>query len=84
MFIYQVRMALKSLRRNPVLSGLMIGAIALGIGVSTTFVAAHYLLSMNPVPDRSERLFALVNDRGHVYFSLKALIVSMCSFQFRY
>ena len=56
MFSYHLRMATKSLRRNPVLSVLMIGAIGLGIGVSTTFVTAHYMLSMNPIPQKSEVL----------------------------
>ena len=57
MFSYHLRMALKSLRRNPILSTVMIGAIGLGIGVSTTFVTAHYVLSMNPQPQKNDILF---------------------------
>lgn len=56
MFWYQLRIALKSLKRNPVLSALMIGGIGIGIGVSTTFVTAHYIFSMNPVPEKSDVL----------------------------
>ncbi len=62
MLSYQLRMALRSLRRNPVLSLLMIGAIALGIGVSTTFVTTHHLLSRNPVPHKSDVLYYVEMD----------------------
>src|SRR5688500_8925574 len=57
MFFYQIRMALKSLRRNPVLSALLIGAIALGICVATTFVALRHMLSKDPLPAKSGQLF---------------------------
>ena len=62
MFLYLVRMALKSLRRNPILSALIISGIGLGIGVSTTFVTAHYLLSMNPIPEKSDVLYYVEMD----------------------
>lgn len=62
MLKYQLRMAVKSLRRNPVLSALMIGAIALGIGVSATFVTTHHLLSLNPIPHKSDVLYYLEID----------------------
>jgi putative ABC transport system permease protein len=62
MFFYLIRIALKNLRRNPVLSTLMIGAIGLGIGVSTTFVTSHYFLSMNPIPHKSEILYYVEMD----------------------
>ncbi len=62
MLAYQLRMAAKSLRRNPVLSILMIGAVGLGIGVSTTFVTAHYILSMDPIPEKSSVLYYVEMD----------------------
>ncbi len=62
MFLYLLRMALKSLRRNPVLSILIISGIGFGIGVSTTFVTAHYLLSMNPIPEKSDVLYYVEMD----------------------
>ena len=34
MYSYYLRLAIHSLRKNPVLTALMIGAIAIGIGVS--------------------------------------------------
>ena len=57
MVFYNLRMALKSLKRNPVLTGLMIGGIGLGIGVSTTFVTGFYIFSMDPIPEKSDVLF---------------------------
>jgi putative ABC transport system permease protein len=62
MLPYLVRMAFKSLKRNPVLSALMIGAIGLGIGVSSTFVTAYYMFSMNPIPHKSDVLFYVKMD----------------------
>ena len=60
---YNLRMALKSLRRNPVLSLLMIGAIGLGIGVSTTFITGQYILSADPIPHKSSRLCYVMMDQ---------------------
>ncbi|HXK59479.1 MAG TPA: ABC transporter permease, partial [Acidobacteriota bacterium] len=62
MFWYQVRIALRSLRRNPVLSLLMISAVALGVGVSTTFVTGYYIYSLNPVPHKSDVLYYVEMD----------------------
>ncbi len=56
MLTYHLRMAFKSLRRNPVLSALMIAAMGLGIGVSTTFVTGHHVLSLDPIPHKSSVL----------------------------
>lgn len=62
MLWYQVRIALKSLRRNPVLSALMIAAVALGVGVSTTFVTGYYIFSLNPIPHKSDVLYYVEMD----------------------
>lgn len=53
---YQLRIAWKSLLRNPVLSSLLVVGIALGIAVATTFVTAYYLMGKNPLPGKSETL----------------------------
>lgn len=57
MFVYNIRMAIKSLRRNPILTALLIGAISLGICVATTFVALRHMLEKDPLPDKSRTLF---------------------------
>lgn len=62
MLLYQLRLALKSLRRNPVLTTLLVGGIALGIAVSMVFITARYRLASNPIPGKSERLFHVQMD----------------------
>lgn len=56
MLAYQIRIALKSLRRTPVLSVLLIGGIGLGIAVSTAFVTTYYIMAQNPIPEKSDVL----------------------------
>ncbi len=57
MLLYQLRLALKSIRRNPVLSTVMVLGIALGIAVSMSFVSAYYIISGDPIPHKSDKLF---------------------------
>ena len=54
MFAYHLRLGLKSLRRNPVLTALMIGAIGLGIGVCLTTLNVYSLVSGNPLAARND------------------------------
>jgi len=62
MLLYEFKLAFKSLRKNPILSSLMIGAIALGIGVCMITVTMFYLMSGDPIPHKSDRLFAVQID----------------------
>jgi putative ABC transport system permease protein len=57
MFGYYLKLAMKSIRRNPILSLLMVTAIGLGIGASMTTVTVNYLMSSNPIPHKSDQLF---------------------------
>jgi putative ABC transport system permease protein len=57
MFAYNTRIALKSLRRNPVLTAIIIGGIALGICASTTFTTVRHMFARDPLPGESSRLF---------------------------
>ncbi|REL26518.1 ABC transporter permease [Thalassotalea euphylliae] len=57
MFSYYLKLAAKSIKKNPLLSTLMVLAIALGIGASMTTVTVNYLMSANPIPEKSEQLF---------------------------
>src|ERR1043166_5389484 len=59
MLLYDIRTAFKSLRRNPVLSALLVGAIALGICVSTTFIALRHVFERDPLPGKSRTLFSV-------------------------
>ncbi|WP_147653058.1 ABC transporter permease [Vulcaniibacterium gelatinicum] len=57
MFAYYLDLALRSFRRNKVLTALMVLAIALGIGASMTTLTVFHVLSGDPLPDRSHTLF---------------------------
>ena len=57
MLAYNIKIAIKSLRRNPILSLLLVGAIALGICVSTTFIALRHIFEKDPLPGKSSTLF---------------------------
>ncbi|HBK47599.1 MAG TPA: ABC transporter ATP-binding protein, partial [Xanthomonadaceae bacterium] len=48
---------LRSFRRNKVLTVLMVLAIALGIGASMTTLTVFHVLSGDPIPTKSDRLF---------------------------
>ncbi|WDS38020.1 ABC transporter permease [Pseudoxanthomonas sp.] len=54
---YYLQLAIHSLRGRPVLSALMVLAIALGIGVSMTMLTVLHNLSGDPLPQRSAVLF---------------------------
>jgi putative ABC transport system permease protein len=57
MFGYYLDLALLSLKRNPVLTALMVLAIAVGIGASMTTLTVMHLLSGDPLPGRSAHIF---------------------------
>ncbi|MDH4125167.1 MAG: ABC transporter permease [Gammaproteobacteria bacterium] len=57
MFRYYLRLGLLSIRANPALSALMVAAIAIGIGACMTIVTIHYIMSGNPIPEKSDQLF---------------------------
>jgi putative ABC transport system permease protein len=54
---YHLKTAITSLKRNPVLTALLIAAIALGICVSTSFVTLRHLYTQELVPGKSDKLF---------------------------
>lgn len=56
-FAYYLRLALRSFRRNKVLTALMVLAIALGIGACMTTLTVFHVLSGDPIPHKSDRLF---------------------------
>ena len=62
MLKYNIKLALKSMRRNPVITALMVAAIAVGIGVSMTTLSVYHMMSSNPIPTKSEVLFAVTLD----------------------
>jgi putative ABC transport system permease protein len=54
---YYLDLAVRSLRRNKILTALMIVTLALGIGASITTLTVLKLLSGDPLPEKSAQLF---------------------------
>jgi putative ABC transport system permease protein len=62
MFNYYFRLALRSLRRNVVLTLLMIAAVGVGIGASMTTLTVFRAMAGDPIPEKSTQLFAVQID----------------------
>jgi putative ABC transport system permease protein len=54
---YYFELAIRSLKRNVVLTLLMIAAVGVGIGASMTMLTTLRAMSGDPIPDKSSRLF---------------------------
>ena len=54
---YYFNLALRSFKRNKVLTALMVLAIALGIGATMTTLTVFHVLSGDPLPGKSQTLF---------------------------
>ena len=57
MFSYYLKLGWLSIQRSPLLSILMIAAIAVGIGACMTTITVNYIMSGNPIPHKSDQLF---------------------------
>ena len=57
MFSYYLKLGLLSIRRNPLMSALMVAAIAVGIGACMSIITVNYAMSGNPIPQKSDQLF---------------------------
>jgi putative ABC transport system permease protein len=64
-FGYYLGLALRSLRRNAVLTTLMVAAIGVGIGASMTAITVFRAISGDPIPAKSGQLFTpQIQSRG--------------------
>jgi putative ABC transport system permease protein len=61
-FRYYAWLAWRSFRRNRILTTLMVLAIGLGIGTCMTSLTIFHLMSSDPIPFKSDRLFAVQLD----------------------
>lgn len=59
MFFYYLDMAWRSIRKTPLLSALMVLAISIGIGITTTSLNIYQVMAFNPAGERSEQLHAV-------------------------
>lgn len=57
MILHYLDLSWRSLKRTPLISALMIAAIAVGIGITMTSLSVYHMMSMDPIPQKSDRLF---------------------------
>ncbi|MFC3652038.1 ABC transporter permease [Dyella humi] len=57
MFAYYLQLGLRSLRRNPMLTALMVMAIGFGVSASMITYSVFRAVSGNPIPEKSAQLF---------------------------
>ena len=62
MFNYYFGLAVRSLKRNIVLTVLMISAVGVGIGASMTTLTVFRAMDSDPIPEKSRQLFAVQVD----------------------
>jgi putative ABC transport system permease protein len=62
MFYYYLGLALRSLKRNVVLTVLMIAAVGVGIGASMTTLTVFRAMDADPIPDKSRHLYTVQID----------------------
>ncbi|MCB1665054.1 MAG: ABC transporter permease [Pseudomonadales bacterium] len=65
MFLYYVRLSMLSYKRNPVLSTLMVLAVAVGVGAYMVIFTLNYFMGGDPIPQKSGQLFHLQLDYGN-------------------
>ena len=62
MFMHDLRLALHSLRRNPILTALMVIAIAAGIAASMITITVYHGRAGHPIWWKADKLFAVTMD----------------------
>ncbi len=62
MFSYYFTLGLRSLRRNPALTALMVLILAVGVAASVSTLTILHMMSGDPIPHKSDRLFVPVFD----------------------
>ena len=66
MFAYYIQLGLRSLRRNPILTALMVLGIGLGIAASMTTLTVMHLMGADPIPWKSSKLHYVQLDNWDV------------------
>jgi putative ABC transport system permease protein len=66
MFQYYFLLGVRSLRRNPMLTSLMVLILAIGVAASVSTLTILHVMSGDPIPHKSDRLFVPVIDNAPV------------------
>ena len=65
MLLYYLRLSSLSYRRNPILSTLMVLAVAIGVGAYMVVFTLNYVMGGDPIPQKSDRLYHVQLDNGN-------------------
>jgi putative ABC transport system permease protein len=66
MFSYYLKLGVRSLRRNPALTALMVLTLAIGVAASVSTLTILHVMSSDPIPHKSSRLFVPLFDNGPI------------------
>jgi putative ABC transport system permease protein len=72
MVLHYFDLGWRSFKRTPLVSLLMVLAIAIGIGVTMTSLSVFYMMSSDPIPEKSSQLHAVqlqIMDDGNTWFT---------------
>lgn len=64
MLAYYLKLGVRNLRRNPVLTALMVLTLAVGVAASMASLTLLYVMSGDPIPQKSDRLFVPLLDNA--------------------
>ena len=64
MFSYYFLLGVRSLRRNPALTALMVLTLAIGVAATISTVTILHVMSGDPIPTKSDRLFVPLVDNS--------------------
>ena len=64
MLHYYLKLGVRSLRRHPVLTTLMVLTLAIGVAASVATLTILHVMSSDPIPDKSARLFTVLIDNA--------------------
>jgi putative ABC transport system permease protein len=62
MFTYYLALGVRHLRRNPILTALIVVTLAVGVAASMSTLTVLRAMSGNPIPEKSDRLFTPLLD----------------------
>ena len=59
MFFHYIDLSWRSFKRTPLITVLMVAAIAVGIGVTMTSLSVYHMMSVDPMPQKSSQVHAV-------------------------
>lgn len=76
MFFHYIDLSWRSFKRTPLITALMVVAIAVGIGVTMTSLSVYHMMSMDPMPQKSSQVHSVqlnTRDEGSTWSTVDDL-----------